>query len=324
MATAKGQTRDENLQRKCVVVDDLIRNLAEEDGQAPLIAYPRGERSVSDFEKFTAIQIDEFVSNAVESLISEGLSGPIDRSASSVVGLLGRSDFEYVITMFALSRLGYTVLLLSPRLPVQVYVSLITNTGCDTLISSKYLRGTVDEIARGYQLKTLMLLSMSSFVVSALPRRCMEHRKPSSNGDIAFILHSSGSTGLPKCSYLTHATCLHNFSLGYRLHGLLTLPLYHMHGHSCLYRTMNKRKTCFMYNASLPFTAKHLNTALDEAQPELLLTVPYGLKLLSESSTGIDALRKCKMVSYAGSACPDELGDYLSACGVKLASTYGL
>ena len=324
MATAEGQTRDENLQRKCVVVDDLIRSLAEEDSQAPLIAYPRDERSTSDFEKFTAIQIDKFVSNAVELLISEGLSGPPGCTTSFVVGLLGHSDFEYVINMFALSRLGYTVLLLSPRLPVQVYVSLISSTRCKTLVSSKELRGVLGEIVRGCQLKTLMLLSMSSFVVSSFPRRWTGKRNPPSNGDTAFILHSSGSSGLPRCSYLTHATCLHNFFLGHSLHGLLTLPLYHMHGHSCLYRTMIKRKTCFMYNASLPFTTKQLTIALDEAQPEILLTVPYGLKLLSESLAGIDALRKCKVVSYAGSACPDDLGNYLSTCGVTLASTYGL
>ena len=58
--------------------------------------------------------------------------------------------------------------------------------------------------------------------------------------------------------------------------------------------------------------------------PELLLTVPYCLKLLSESEAGIKALRNCKIVLYAGSTCPDELGDYLSDCGVRLESTFGL
>ena len=47
-------------------------------------------------------------------------------------------------------------------------------------------------------------------------------------------------------------------------------------------------------------------------------------KLLSESESEIEALRNCKMVSYAGSACPDELEDYLSDCGGRIVSTFGL
>ena len=65
-------------------------------------------------------------------------------------------------------------------------------------------------------------------------------------------------------------------------------------------------------------------TALEAIRAELILTVPYALKLLSESHTGIDALRMCELVSFAGSGCPEELGDRLSACSITLVSTFGL
>ncbi|CAF9941432.1 MAG: hypothetical protein ALECFALPRED_009109 [Alectoria fallacina] len=309
-----------------VIVDDLIHRIAEEDDQVALIAYP-AERGLSDYERFSAGRINAFVSNAAEKFIQRGLTWQIGiDGAPSVIGLLGLSSFEYIVTMFALSRLGYTVLILSPRLPAHAYESLLDETRCNTLVISPDLNLAVDQIRQKRQLKSLSIISKNDFEMarSTGRERSGERRKATLSRNTAFIMHSSGSTGLPKCIHLTHAACLHNFSMGYPLECFLTLPVYHMHGHSSLYRAMYQRKTCFIYNASLPLTDINLIPALEAVHPELLLTVPYGLKLLSESESGIKALRNCKMVSFAGSACPDELGDYLSDCGVRLVSTFGL
>lgn len=309
-----------------VVVDDLIHQIAEEDAQAILIAYPKSERGLSDYDRFSAGRIDAYVSNAAEMLTQRGLSWQTGVKGPEVIGLIGPSNFEYIITMFALSRLGYTVLILSPRLSAHAHESLLEKTGCNTLVNSTSLYSAIDHIREKRQLMSLSIISREDFEMdrSTGRGRSAERRETSLSQHTAFIMHSSGSTGLPKSIYLTHAACLHNFSMGYPLECFLTLPLYHMHGHCCLYRAMFQRKTCFIYDASLPLTGTNLISALEVAHPELLLTVPYGLKLLSESQSGLIALRGCTVISFAGSACPDELGDYLSACGVNLVSTYGL
>ena len=310
-----------------VVVDDLIHQIAEEDDQITLIAYPKAGRGLSHYVKYSAGRINTYVSNAAESLIHKGLTWQTDmEGAPSVIGLLGPSNFEYIITMFALSRLGYTVLILSSRLPTYSYEALLEETHCTTLVNSTDLTPVVDQIRQRQRMKSLSFISNDDFEMDRPSghKRSAERRETSLKHRTAFIMHSSGSTGLPKCIYLTHAACLHNFSMGHPLECFLTLPLYHMHGHLSLYRAMYQRKPCFLYNASLPLTGASLIAALEAVHPELLLTVPYVLKLLSESQSGIDALRHCKMVSFAGSACPDELGDHLSACGVTLVSTFGL
>lgn len=309
-----------------VIVDDLIHQIAEEDDQVTLIAYA-AERNLSNYERFSAGKINAFVSNAAEKLIRGGLTWQIGiDGAPAVIGLLGLSNFEYIVTMFALSRLGYTVLILSPRLPSYAYESLLDETRCNTLVISTDLNLAVDQIRQKRQLKWLSIICKNDFEMdrSTGRERLGERRKATLSENTAFIMHSSGSTGLPKCIHLTHAACLHNFSMGYPLECFLTLPVYHMHAHSSLYRAIYQRKICFIYNASLPLTDTNLIHAIKAVRPKLLLTVPYCLKLLSESESGIEALRNCEMVSYAGSACPDELGDYLSDCGVRLVSTFGL
>jgi hypothetical protein len=51
--------------------------------------------------------------------------------------------------------------------------------------------------------------------------------------------------------------------------------------------------------------------------------VPYALKLLGETSIGIQTLAKLKVVMFGGSACPDALGEKLVDAGVNLISHYG-
>lgn len=54
-----------------------------------------------------------------------------------VVGLLGPSDLEYMITLLAVSRLGHTVLLLSTRIAEDAYVSLVESTSASFLVVHK-------------------------------------------------------------------------------------------------------------------------------------------------------------------------------------------
>ena len=72
----------------------------------------------------------------------------------------------------------------------------------------------------------------------------------------------------------------------------------------------------------MPQTRGNLVASIRAAQPEMLYTVPYVLKLLAESD-GVDALRACQVVSTTGSQCPDELGDLLTDARVHLEYIYG-
>lgn len=48
------------------------------------------------------------------------------------------------------------------------------------------------------------------------------------------------------------------------------------------------------------------------------------LKLLSETREGVRALAHLRLVTFGGSACPEEVGERLVQAGVRLAGHYGL
>jgi hypothetical protein len=62
---------------------------------------------------------------------------------------------------------------------------------------------------------------------------------------------------------------------------------------------------------------------LKATKPEIFHCVPYVIKLLAESDEGIQMLADMKLVLYAGSGCPDDLGDRLVERGVNLCGNYG-
>jgi acyl-CoA synthetase (AMP-forming)/AMP-acid ligase II len=229
-----------------------------------------------------------------------------------------------VVTFFALSRLGYTVMMLSPRLSGEACVSLLETVNCETIIygNSSNIRSTLGEILRRKLVSCRPMLSGSSYKKSESSFLVLhQNRNPAK---IALILHSSGSTGIPKPLFLTHKALMTHPLRGPGLTTFNPLPWYHLHGLSTALQAMWMRKTAYMWNAELPLTADSVASALEEARPESVAAVPYMLQILIDDPRGIRALRECKLVTYGGAPCPDELGDRLVSEGVHFGGSFGL
>ncbi|GAW27381.1 putative nrps-like enzyme [Rosellinia necatrix] len=308
--------------RPLLTLDDLVRARASEMGDSPLIGYPN--HSLLDFEEHSARSVDRYVDAAVEKLQQLGLP-PVDPSLEKppVVGILCQSGLHVVISIIALNRLGYTVFLISTRLAGPALDRLIELTGCSAILTTPNFHATLAEVPKERQPTLFPTLSRSDYYRKDAPvfsRLCdaeYESKK------IAVILHSSGSTGLPKPIWLSHKSCIGAFSLNSNMRSLLASPLFHSHGFYEVFRSIYARKTIYLANYSLPLTRQSLLKMLDYIKPELFHCVPYLVKLLAESDAGIRALAKVNMVLFAGSSCPDDLGDMLVSRGVNLVANYG-
>jgi hypothetical protein len=114
-----------------------------------------------------------------------------------------------------------------------------------------------------------------------------------------------------------------NYSSSFGYRAFLTLPLYHNHGLSSFFRAVHSGKEISLFNANLPLSGPNLIEAMHAVKPESFFGVPYALKLLAETDSGVEVLKRCKLVLFGGSSCPDDLGDRLVAAGVYLVGHYG-
>jgi acyl-CoA synthetase (AMP-forming)/AMP-acid ligase II len=251
------------------------------------------------------------------------------QNTREVVGILAPSDVSFVVTFFALSRMGYAVLCLSLRLAPVAIVNLLRATRCATIIYGRSAQMDSNLAAVAEEVSSLNLVAIPSSTTfrSNAPNK----RKPfvrsfdrdTETNQIGLIMHSSGSTGLPKPVFLSHKAVLTHAVQGAGLNNFGALPLYHMYGLSTTFQAMYMGKTANLISATMPMTTDNLVRAVKAIQPEVIHAVPYALGLMVESEAGIDALKAAKIVTAAGARTPDELGDKLLAEGVEFGVVFG-
>jgi thioester reductase-like protein len=244
-----------------------------------------------------------------------------------VIALLAPSSFEVILTTFALNRLGYAILFLSTRLTADAYARLMEMAGCHRIVHSDRFKATVDAIVQerpGCEGFPVLQRHDWHGTQKSPPKYQQTHEdRIRQSKKIAWILHSSGSTGFPKPIYLTNLHCLANFRKSFGMRGFCVSPLFHSGGLMEMFRAFYTRSTYYVGNHSLPVTSSNLLEAIKVAKPQLVCAVPYVLKLLAEKEEGIKALADAELVLFNGSGCPDDLGDRLVASGVNLVANYG-
>ena len=311
-----------------LTVDALMRERSKEAPDLKLVSYPSSGINYIDY---TAQQLDVFAFRVAQQYAITMPPRSSSSQTATVVGLLGPSNFDYLITMLALTKLGHTVLFLSTRISPAAYISLLKATGAKHLLIDDAFKNLAETLSPN--LPSLNIAGIAKHtvyegeVVVGMTEfdTCLIHQldPEAERNQLAWIIHSSGSTGLPKPIFQTQSAALGNYKNNLNMRGFVTLPLYHAHGISSLFRSIQARKSIHLYNASLPLTHDYLLKTLQQNDFEIFYGVPYALKILAESSEGLEALAKMKVVMFGGSACPDTLGNRLVEKNVNLVSHYG-
>ncbi|CRG85128.1 L-aminoadipate-semialdehyde dehydrogenase [Talaromyces islandicus] len=305
------------------IIDDVLRSLVRDAPDEPLVGYPKSAHGVIDYVYYTPRDLDRFANGAVKEYKRAGLAEFSHPTENRVISILGPSNLDYIVSLFALSRMGYTVLLLSTRLSSEAYANLLVLTKSTNIVYAPSNKKAVEQLVEHSRVATFLIPEFANYSKEPSGPPSQASGTPQASQKWAFIIHSSGSTGLPKPIFQTHGACISNYSTSKGYRALLTLPLFHNHGLSTFFRSLFKRKVISIYNANLPLTGKNVLETMKITAPESFHGVPYVLKLLSETEEGINELVKCEQVLFGGSSCPDALGDLLVNAGVRLISHYG-
>ncbi|PWY95182.1 NRPS-like enzyme [Aspergillus sclerotioniger CBS 115572] len=304
-------------------IDDVLRSLVRDAPDEPLVGYPQSAHGVTDYVYYTPRDLDRFANGAVKQYKKAGLAEFAHPTENRVVSILGPSNLDYIVSLFALSRMGYAVLLLSTRLSTEAYINLLERTNCTNIVHAQGNAKAVGQMMGKSSVAAFAIPEFANYSEEVWQPNTARDGTAQESQKWAFIIHSSGSTGLPKPIFQTHGACISNYSTSKGYRALLTLPLFHNHGLSTFFRSLFKRKRISIYNANLPLTGNNVLEAMKVTAPESFHGVPYVLKLLCETEGGTHELARCQQVLFGGSSCPDDLGDRLVNAGVRLISHYG-
>lgn len=341
----------------CMTLDQVIRKRAKTHATKALISYPQNEVDFVDYtgadldritrqvawryaEELPLIQKRQLVSGTGERHTEDRGPGSSDPSSyPNVVALVGISSLEYYITFLALQRLGITTMFVSPRLADQGHSHLLNTAGCAVAIASG---PSIDNLKR---IRKANRLDTDLSIIPMIDEIFIQNRRDQNlyggledlpnlgfrNNDDGpgFIIHSGGTTGLPKPVPLkASAWLLQAADIVRRIpraDTLSTLPLFHSFGLATLLRGLVNGTRLSILNAARPVTAGIIRGGLDATQSQALVTVPYILKFFTETDGpgGVERLAQLRQVIAAGSAIPDELGDKIVAAGANIMHFYG-
>jgi acyl-CoA synthetase (AMP-forming)/AMP-acid ligase II len=192
-------------------IDELMRLRAFQQPDEPILAYPVHN---TDYLEYTYRELDVFAYRVGQQYIQHTTQRRSSAEKEKVVALLGPSNLDYLISVLALTKSGFTVLFLSTRLSDAAYLSLLESTQCRDLIIHESFSTTAERLR-----KTMPDLSAHPIVQPASYAFQTQESDQDTCLDfyldleleaqkICWIIHSSGSTGLPKPILQTHRAAL--------------------------------------------------------------------------------------------------------------------
>ncbi|KAK7430456.1 hypothetical protein QQZ08_002975 [Neonectria magnoliae] len=249
------------------------------------------------------------------------------------VALFMQSDFALVIHEFALLSIGVPPLILSPRLPPIAIMHLLQETAASSFIVSQRLSEPAKPALAALNAKgisTHIGLNYDSFHETGAVASKPKFDLPTELDSVVLLLHSSGTTGMPKPIAITHRQLLfavncHGFDTEEEAQGLnvSSLPLFHGFGLVAPGLSMSAGKTT-VYPATdgIP-TAQSIVELVKRTNAKSLMTVPFLLDDVVNNEEAIKVLAGLDFVGTGGAALGAGVGDKLAQGGVKLLNFYG-
>lgn len=313
-------------------VDELIRHQATIHPSHPTVLFSSSTPGKETI--YTTNDIDNHATRAAQIYIQRYNLQPRSSSTQpqTIVGVIGTTTPEYLITILAVAKLGHAALLLSPRLASDVHGYLLEQSGASLLIQD------AEDMTRGLPLQAqaqrtpLVIGRMAQHHEYASPTNETTEITPGLDNDQeqespVWILHSSGSTGLPKLVPVTNRSALARYADAVAWLGkdtLTTLPMFHAYGMTSVFRMVWCGGTVRIWDPRTPVTTGRLVGIAREKQFGLFATVPAVLKMLAESVEGVGFLRGFEVVTSGGSPLAEGLGESLVREGVRVVSIYGM
>ncbi|KAJ5115819.1 NRPS-like enzyme [Penicillium angulare] len=280
----------------------------------------------------------QMLAKAVDNLawwIDEKLTGGDQR----VLAYIGVNDLRYAVFMLACMKTGRAAFLISTRNAQTASKHLLVEMKCAVLIDgteTDTMQDMVDELVNlcaDISLQSWPIGSLDDIFVSESSRPYLATAPTSfheKENHPAIIIHSSGTTGLPKPVVLTHGylATLDRMQMLPVPHGrqsaqlflkyreqlrLMHGPLFHFVGIVCIFESIFFR-TPFLLAPDRPLTTELFSQIMSsDPAPRWGLITPYILEQLGASEEGRNALSKLSALNYGGAPLSQATGQTLSS-----------
>ncbi|CAG8935291.1 unnamed protein product [Penicillium salamii] len=321
------------------VLTQLLDEQAQETPERVYCVHPVSQDSDQGWHHITVKQMSEAVDR-----LSWWIESKLPAGEPQVLAYIGTNDLRYAAFILACMKTGHSALLLSTRNSLVANRHLLRSTNCPVLVDGSErptLRTLVSELVEScpeterWHMGPIWDIFASDTVKPYIHNESyaiLEDRT-------AVMIHSSGTTGLPKPVRLTYgylATLFYmqtlpvpegrqSTQLFVHLKDQLRImsgPLFHFIGLVCISESIFYR-TSFLLAPDRPLTADLFSSIMSlDVPPRWGLVSPFVLEELSASEKGRDALSKLSAINFGGAPLSQAAGDIISGL-IPLQPLYG-
>ncbi|OJD34983.1 ochratoxin a non-ribosomal peptide synthetase [Diplodia corticola] len=252
-------------------------------------------------------------------------------TARETVAYLGINDVRYTVVILAMIKANRKALLPSLRNSDDGQTNLVERTGCKHYLYSDGVDKNLKAFGEHPELSGHQIPSFDAMILEGArgPYRNVEvEKRPYSQSEAVLVLHTSGSTGLPKPIYITNgwlATLDHQRFMDAprgRLNALAMymttnrplftmLPFFHTMGIITILKSIYCGPLILPPPGRMP-TAELAAEMVQLKKPWSGLFAPSVLEDMAETAKGVDALAAMEYVFFAGAPLAKEAGDRIT------------
>lgn len=237
------------------------------------------------------------------------------------------NDERYGVVHIGLMKAGYKTMLPSTRNSPEGQANLATKTACSILLHSEGVDASVQDFMNVVSgMKTLEVPSFSELRNDGAKDGHYQGHYSSAAGSETLILHTSGSTGLPKPIRLTNGSLsvigtlnslpcpdgrITNgravFAQGEPL--FVMTPFFHTMGALMMMRSILCRSPLVRLPTGKPPNAELVTTVLKQTTPTAGIFAPALLEQIVDTADGLESLSRLKYVFFGGAPLATDTGD---------------
>ncbi|MCK4485675.1 MAG: o-succinylbenzoate--CoA ligase [Desulfobacterales bacterium] len=244
---------------------------------------------------------------------------------SDRIGLLSENSIDYAVGVYAINRIGASMVSLNLRLTEKDWKQQSELSQCRMILSDKNHYDRAKSLGLPvYILEDGPQTSLNS-KAEKVERLISENINPDKEASVIF---TSGTKGIPKGVILTNGNYYYNAlasNLNLKLAAgdcwLLSLPLYHVGGLSILHR-------CALAGASVyvthGFNCEEINSLIEASRITHLSLVPTMVQRLIESRGNKPMPYTVKVILLGGAPAPKKMVEKIRLLRLPVLTTYGM
>ncbi|KAL3486767.1 hypothetical protein BJX62DRAFT_15724 [Aspergillus germanicus] len=324
------------------LMPQIIDETARATPDVECFSVPRTPGTPSDgWKPVSWAQVANAVNYVAQMLVEE--AGTPTPGTFPTVAYIGLEDPRYVVFIMGAIKAGYKALFISPRNTVEAQVNLFEKTDCNLLYYEKSLSAMVKPWVDGRAgMKSVAIPHFDEMISTEVAHVPYTKTFAEAEWDPFVVLHTSGSTGLPKPVIIIQGKMalndLHRYVPDYegnmpwlatwakfeKKRYLCTCPLFHTAG------IMPTVLSAFFYSTpiifrdpSVPLTGDNVVEWLKYSDTGYTVLPPAILEQMSRSEEALRELKKLHVVAFGGGPIAPAAASNLLRAEIKLVNAIG-